>query len=104
MVEGTLYVSTPFNQVIALDAATGAERWKYDPGVDRGHGYSEVTSRGVSTWVDSKTKQRRIFTGTIDARLIALNAATGKPCENFGDGGHIDLTKDVALHDRAHYQ
>src|SRR5690242_4001249 len=44
LVEGTLYLSTPFNRVIALDPATGAERWTYDPQVDRTHDYSEVTS------------------------------------------------------------
>src|SRR5712664_3222947 len=52
--EGSLYLSTPFDQVIALDPATGGERWKYDPDVDRRSGYSEVSSRGVSAWADSK--------------------------------------------------
>ena len=52
--EGNLYLSTPFDQVIALDPATGAERWKYDPDVDRRSGYSEVSSRGVSAWTDTK--------------------------------------------------
>ena len=49
LVDGTLYLSTPFDQVIALDPATGKERWKFDPQVDRSKGYSEVTSRGVAT-------------------------------------------------------
>src|SRR5205823_7671646 len=48
LVEGTLYLSTPFDQVIALDPQTGAERWKYDPHVDRAQDYSEITSRGVA--------------------------------------------------------
>src|SRR5579864_3417747 len=52
--EGSLYLSTPFDQVIALDPATGAEKWKYDPGVDRTSNYSEVSSRGVSAWADTK--------------------------------------------------
>src|SRR5205085_7015592 len=78
LVGGTLYLSTPFDQVIALDPQTGAERWKYDPHVDRSQDYSEITSRGVAVWQDQETKQRRIFIGTIDARLIALDAATGK--------------------------
>ena len=52
LVDGTLYLTTPFDQVIALNPETGAELWKYDPGVDRMHGYSEVTSRGVSAWRD----------------------------------------------------
>src|SRR5690349_9642745 len=48
LVDGTLYLSTPFNQVIALDPATGKERWVFDPKVNRSADYSEVTSRGVS--------------------------------------------------------
>src|SRR5438128_498141 len=97
LVDGTLYLSTPFDQVVALDPATGAERWKYDPKVDRSGDYSEVTSRGVTAWQDSRTRQRRIFIGTIDARLIALDAATGKPITDFGQRGQIDLTRDVKL-------
>lgn len=104
LVDGTLYLSTPFDQVIAVDAATGKERWKYDPAVDRSREYSEVTSRGVSMWRDSKSGKRRIFLGTIDARLIALDAETGKPCADFGDGGQVDLTRDVMLRDRGNYQ
>jgi len=106
LVDGTLYLSTPFNQVIALDPVTGKERWKFDPDIDRTHGYSEVTSRGVSTWLDSTRKKgdpcrRRIVFGTIDARLIAVDAATGKVCDGFGE---IDLTKDVGLKGKGDYQ
>src|SRR4051812_7759497 len=98
MVDRILYFSTPFNQVIALNPETGAEIWKYDPQVDRTHDYSEVTSRGVSTWLDSLPRgaderpgpcQRRIFVATIDARLIALDAKDGKPCVNFGTDGVV---------------
>ena len=107
--EGSLYLSTPFDQVIALDPVTGAERWKYDPDVDRRSGYSEVSSRGVSAWADKKAApgapcRSRIFVGSIDARLIALDARTGKPCEDFGANGAIDLTRDVNLRDRGDYQ
>ena len=106
MIDGTLYVSTPFNQVIALDPATGKERWKYDPDIDRTRSYSEVTSRGVSTWLDPQRKaaeacHRRIIFGTIDARLIAVDAATGKLCDGFSQ---IDLTEGVGLKDRGQYQ
>jgi quinoprotein glucose dehydrogenase len=106
LVDGTLYLSTPFNQVIALDPVRGKELWKFDPHVNRSRGYSEVTSRGVSTWLDPQAKkgdpcQRRIFVGTIDARLIALDAATGKACEGFAE---IDLTKGVNLMDFGDYQ
>jgi quinoprotein glucose dehydrogenase len=103
-VDGTLYLSTPFNRVIALDGKTGAEKWSFDPRIDAAGSYSEVTSRGVSTWVDSKTKGRRIFIATIDARLVALDAATGAPVKDFGSGGEVDLTRDVRLTDRGDYQ
>jgi len=96
MVDGVLYLSTPTNRVIALDAATGTERWIYDPKLDLKLNYSEVTSRGVSTWVDPGKKlgeagYRRLFVGTLDGRLIALDAATGRPVEGFGERGIVDL-------------
>jgi quinoprotein glucose dehydrogenase len=106
MVDGLLFLTTPYNRVIALDPATGAERWTYDPQVKLDREYSEVTSRGVAAWPAPSTQpanndkgkiQRRIFVGTIDARLIALDAATGKPCGDFGENGQIDLTRDVRL-------
>src|SRR5438105_11171778 len=61
LVNGVLYLSTPFNRVIALDPQSGAERWAYDPKIDPAGDYSEVTSRGVSTWRDSRSNQRRII-------------------------------------------
>jgi quinoprotein glucose dehydrogenase len=103
LIEGTLYLTTPFNAVIALDPATGAERWKFDPKIDRSHDYSEVTSRGVAAWIDNRPMASReeacrirIFEGTIDARLIALDGKTGKPCAGFGANGQVDLTRGVA--------
>src|SRR6266404_5378344 len=57
VIDGTLYVSTGFNKVIALDAATGRERWTYDPHIDRDADFSEVTSRGGAYWA----KGKRIF-------------------------------------------
>ena len=104
VVNGTLFLSTPFDQVIALDPASGVQRWKYDPQVDRGGDYSEVTSRGVSAWHDSKSGETRIFIGTIDARLIALDSKTGQPCAGFGESGSIDLSSGVKLRDRGQYQ
>ncbi|NHE59226.1 pyrroloquinoline quinone-dependent dehydrogenase [Cyclobacterium plantarum] len=99
MVEGVLYLSTPSNRVIALDAATGAEKWTFDPEVNLKDDYSEITSRGVSTWPGSdvarKDLERRIYLATIDGRLIALSAATGKPISDFGKNGSIDLRKGI---------
>ena len=85
LVDGTLFVSTPYNRVIALDAETGAERWAYEPKVDRTRRLVIVTSRGVSTWLDPTAApgaacRRRIYVATIDARLIAVDAASGTPC------------------------
>jgi quinoprotein glucose dehydrogenase len=99
MVDGTLYFSTAFNRVIALDAETGAERWSYDPKIDLSRGYSEgLMNRGVSTWVDNSPGgryRRRTFIATIDARLICLDAASGHECSDFGNSGQIDLTQGI---------
>ena len=100
LVNGALYLSTPYNQVIALDPATGAEKWKFDPQISRTHGYSEVTSRGVAAWTDGRGAEDapchlRIFEGTIDARLLAVDGRTGKLCADFGDAGQVDLTQGV---------
>ena len=107
LVDGWLYLTTPYNRVIALDPATGAEKWTYDPAVALNRGYSELTSRGVSAWPavnDKRKASRRIFVATIDARLIALDAATGKTISDFGDNGQVDLSKDVRMVERGNYQ
>ena len=101
LVEGRLFLSTPYNHVIALHPGTGAKLWEYDPGVNLNQNYSEVSSRGVSAWVDSAAKagsscRLRIFEGTLDARLIALDGETGKLCPDFGLSGTVDLNKDAA--------
>jgi quinoprotein glucose dehydrogenase len=105
LVDGTLYLSTPFNQVIALDPGTGVEKWKFDPQIVRTHDYSEVASRGVSAWTDSHSAvtaacHLRIFEGTIDARLLALDGRTGKPCADFGDAGQVDLKQGIDYHQK----
>lgn len=101
VVDDTLFFSTPTNRVIALDAATGTERWVYDPELDLATNFSEVTSRGVSTWVDpakasDEPGYRTIFVGTIDGRLIALDAATGSVRGDFGSDGVVDLKSGAA--------
>ncbi len=103
VVDGTLYVSTPFNRVIALDPETGAEKWTYDPRIDRWVSYgNDLISRGVSTWADPARQRddpcrRRIFLGTNDARLIALDARTGTPCADFGRDGQVDLGREAGF-------
>jgi quinoprotein glucose dehydrogenase len=101
MVDGTLYLSTPFNRVIALDPQTGTERWTFDPKLDLSIPYAEgFTSRGVSTWLDrtraaDEPCRRRIFVATNDGRLIALDSITGKTCADFGKDGQLELTRGV---------
>lgn len=102
MTDGVLYVSTVSAKVIALDPETGAELWKYDPEVDISIRRAENANRGVANWVDgerdaSEPCRSRIFVGTIDARLIALDAAAGEPCGDFGENGHVDLSRGVDL-------
>src|SRR5205085_7602632 len=72
---GLLYLETPTNIVIALDPETGRARWRFDPRIDRARRYAEVSSRGVSVWESGEARQpgpcrRRVFTGTLDARLL----------------------------------
>ena len=106
MVDGTLYLSTPFGRAIAIDAETGRERWAYDAHANRNGDWGDFANRGVSTWVDARVPMlaachRRIYLATIDARIIALDARTGAPCPGFGSGGTIDLRK--GLHNAPYY-
>src|SRR5260370_37018704 len=78
LVEGKLFLSTPYDHVIALDPKPGTKLWEFDPEVNLAKSYSEVTSRGVSAWKDpqgnpGQTCRLRIFLGTIDARLFAVD-------------------------------
>ena len=102
--DGTLYYCSNFNRVFALDAATGKEKWVYDPQVDMSKENMAVC-RGVSLWRGTKAGAcaTRIFTGTLDGRLIALDAATGKPCADFGSNGVVDLAKDLTPHGPTEY-
>ncbi|HKY91213.1 MAG TPA: pyrroloquinoline quinone-dependent dehydrogenase [Nevskiaceae bacterium] len=106
-VDGTLYFCTPFNRVVALDAATGRERWTFDPKVDRTGVYTPVC-RGVAYWKDAAAQAgapcaERIFEGTLDARLIALDARTGRACADFGERGSINLLTGLGRVRKAEY-
>ena len=109
MVYGTLYLSTPFNRVIALEPETGTERWTFDPKLDLSVPYGDgLTSRGVSTWLDrtrvaGEPCHRRIFVATNDGRLIALDIETGKTCADFGNDGEIALTRGVGPYQPGEY-
>jgi quinoprotein glucose dehydrogenase len=101
LVNGRLVFCTPFNRVIALDPLTGAELWVFDPKIDLSGKYeNQLVCRGVSAWADDgrpkgEPCQTRIFTGTNDARLFAIDADTGRRCAEFGSGGERDLNPDA---------
>lgn len=97
---GTLYFTTPSTNVLAVDAATGALRWRHDSHNDNDVHYSDGVSRGVSLWVDPSAPtnaecRARIYAPTLDGRLLALDAPTGKRCEGFGEHGAVDLLQGV---------
>jgi len=94
LVDGTLYVPSPFNRIIALDPETGEERWTFDPKIDlQGNYGNDLISRGVTVWQDPDSDRKRIYAATNDARLFALEADSGKPCNDFGVDGQVDLNK-----------
>lgn len=97
----TLVFTTPFSRVIALDAATGAERWTFDPQIEtRGLFANMLINRGVAHWRGGEGEApgacaERVLLATLDARLFALDLATGRPCADFGTGGVVDLTVGI---------
>ena len=106
--EGRLYVITALNTVFALDPASGRPLWRYDarPADAR---FSELAARGVSSWIDAQAApgsaacRQRIFFGTLDARLIALDGATGQPCAGFGEHGAVNLRDGIRMRDLGGY-
>jgi len=98
--DGTLYFTTSSTDVVAVNAATGMLRWRHDSGSRKDLHYSDGVSRGVSLWVDeasphSEVCHARIYAPTLDGRLLALDAATGSSCAEFGERGAVNLLKDV---------
>lgn len=91
----TLYLCAPNSAVVALNADTGQPRWRFDPRVDasgggfvcRGVSYADTGGSGVCT--------RRILAPTVDNRLMALDAETGRPCADFGKGGFVSLLDGI---------
>ncbi len=125
----TIYVCTPYSKVIALDADSGKEKWRYDaqgkaPSWQRcrGLGYYEEAQAdaavGVSATADTSPAtanaaaapsqnaacRRRLFLPTVDARLIALNADNGQPCADFGKNGTVDLSTGMGKIEFGWYQ
>jgi quinoprotein glucose dehydrogenase len=97
LVEDSLIFCSPFNEVIALDPGTGLQKWRYDPKISTEHRLgNRYNCRGVAWWVDDQAAENaacraRIFTGTNDVRVIALDARTGIPCADFGTGGEVRI-------------
>jgi len=91
----TLYLCSPRNRIAALDPETGKEKWMRDLKPDT-NGATVITCRGVSYWKDSQADPKaecaqRIFAATIDGKMWALDADSGKPCSGFGNNGRVDL-------------
>jgi quinate dehydrogenase (quinone) len=114
----TVYVCTAYGKVIAVDADSGKERWRFDPKGSapnwqrcRGLGYHDA-ARASAPAVQSRLQpaagpalcRRRLFLPTIDARLIALDADTGKPCADFGTAGVVDLKLGMGEVKPGYYQ
>lgn len=103
LAEGALYICTPFNDVIALDPATGTELWRFDPNVDETQNPgNNFKCRGVTFWRDENAAKddvcaARIFSATADRRLIALDSVTGLPCADFGEAGQVSVDPGIEL-------
>jgi len=95
----TLYIGTPFDRLIALDPGTGKEKWHYDTKSSRKALTQPVLkNRGVSYWqaknpVTGEACQKMVYMGTVDGKLFALDADSGKPCSGFADNGVLDLNQ-----------
>lgn len=103
LVDGMLIFCTPFNEVIAVNPGTGAEIWRHDPKVRTDlRPANQYVCRGVAYWRDRAGPTdgecaSRIFMGTTDSRVIALDARTGARCRAFGDGGEVRMDPGTDL-------
>ncbi|MCU1260780.1 MAG: quinoprotein glucose dehydrogenase, partial [Bryobacterales bacterium] len=89
LVDGVLYVVTVFDRLIAIEPETGKELWAFDPKLDKTKPQMLFASRGAAFWSDGSAK--RLFYGTLDGQLWAIDAGTGKPIDSFGAGGFVNL-------------
>ncbi|PIO98259.1 glucose/quinate/shikimate family membrane-bound PQQ-dependent dehydrogenase [Pleomorphomonas carboxyditropha] len=104
----TLYLCTPHNWAIALDAATGKEKWKYDPQAGLNPNRQHQTCRGVTYYSDTAAAAgapcaERIYLPTSDARLIALDARSGAVCTSFADQGALHLETGMKYKPEGYY-
>ncbi|MBT8446442.1 MAG: pyrroloquinoline quinone-dependent dehydrogenase [Gammaproteobacteria bacterium] len=98
IVDDMLVFCTPLNRLVALDPATGAERWSYNPQLDLGQPQMyQYNCRGApALWTDPDADadalcRTRLIAQTLDHRLFAVDAASGKPCDDFGSGGQVEV-------------
>ncbi len=104
-----LYLCTPHHIAIALDAATGEERWRFDPEIPLDPNRQHQTCRGVSYFAGTDLQAAdeacatRIYLPTSDARLIALDARTGRTCPDFGEDGAVDLWANMPNQKSGYY-
>lgn len=104
----TLYLCTPHNWAIALDAATGRQKWKYDPNSGLNPDRQHQTCRGVTYWAEpgadpAQPCAARVYLPTSDARLIALDANKGEVCPGFADGGTLRLEAGMKYNPAGYY-
>lgn len=93
MIDGVLYVSTPFHRLLALDARNGELLWEFDPQFDRNRRYNLFTSRGVEYWREGPVE--RLVLGDQNGRIFSIDRKTGKPDPDFGENGMLDTAPDV---------
>ena len=93
VVDGVVYATSPKLRVFALDAATGKQLWVFDPNEGQSVGRKQ-RNRGLTFWANASGNDGRIFASS-RFYLYALNAKTGMPIPDFGDGGKIDLRTDL---------
>lgn len=96
----SLYVCTVHHAVFALDAATGQKKWSFDPQTPAKASTPNSACRGVAYYADPQATpgtecSTRIIAGTLDEKLFAVDAQTGKLCESFGDHGYVDLMQGL---------
>ena len=91
VVDGVMYVSTPFHRLFALNPETGTMLWSWDSHFDTRNRVVVYLSRGVTYWSDGKVK--RIFLADQQGRLFSVDATTGKTDTNFGEGGLVNLRR-----------
>ncbi|MFS0735934.1 pyrroloquinoline quinone-dependent dehydrogenase [Sphingomonas sp. 1P06PA] len=101
---GSLVTCTPFARVIALDPATGREKWVFDPKIDPNFKLpDQYICRGISQWRDATLPPTapcatRIVLATVDMRLIAIDAVSGRTCAGFGTGGTVRIDPGPVHH------